>query len=77
MDHLKEKKQLHISSLIKAEKISLGSSCRICRKAANAAITNKIINALDTLVHLMVNISLPIGSVIITGAGLMVILKKV
>ncbi|MBT2603709.1 hypothetical protein J7E55_11850 [Bacillus sp. ISL-53] len=44
--------------------------------AISGAVTNQVIHAFDPLVQLMVNLSLPIASVILTGAALMVMLNQ-
>ncbi|MGE7650456.1 hypothetical protein ACQKM1_22175 [Peribacillus frigoritolerans] len=42
----------------------------------SGAITNQVIHAFDPLVNLMVSLSLPIASVILTGAALMVMINQ-
>lgn len=44
--------------------------------AVSGAITNQVIHAFDPLVNLMVSLSLPIASVILTGAALMVMINQ-
>ncbi|MFJ7681143.1 hypothetical protein [Peribacillus butanolivorans] len=44
--------------------------------AISGAITSQVIHAFDPLVELMVSLSLPIASVILTGAALMVMLNQ-
>jgi len=42
--------------------------------AVNGAVKNQIVHAFDPLVDLMMSLSLPIASVIITGAALMILM---
>jgi hypothetical protein len=44
--------------------------------AISGAITSQVIHAFDPLVNLMVSLSLPIASVILTGAALMVMINQ-
>lgn len=44
--------------------------------AISGAITSQVIHAFDPLVELMVSLSLPIASVILTGAALMVMINQ-
>ena len=44
--------------------------------AISGAITSQVIHAFDPLVDLMVSLSLPIASVILTGAALMVMINQ-
>jgi len=44
--------------------------------SVSGAITNQVIHAFDPLVNLMVSLSLPIASVILTGAALMVMINQ-
>lgn len=44
--------------------------------AISGAITSQVIHAFDPLVELMLSLSLPIASVILTGAALMVMLNQ-
>jgi hypothetical protein len=44
--------------------------------AISGAITSQVIHAFDPLVELMVSLSLPIASVILTGAALMIMINQ-
>ena len=52
------------------------SAAAIPASATSDAIANQVVHAFDPLVELMVGLSLPIASVIITGAALLIMMNR-